>query len=223
MLCGALLVLLVITIPSTYFYFQSQVSALENEKHLLLNQIDHLQIQLETLNGTSQEYIPLDEHQEYINTHKYSNTEYETLKIEYEKYTSSHNYLDSEYDFLLATYNSYLNTHNYNDSQYNSIAEKMMLLEAPKLSILNVKTLNVEACCNTSYLQVYGEVWNVGNETAYNCSLKINGFLNNILVLDIVIELGSIPAENKVEVTDIKYYLGTLLDSTQITPKWNTE
>jgi len=103
----ALIVVIVILAVSniyTYTTLQNQITLLSNEKNNLQTQVNTLTnvikesaITIKALNTT---------YQDYKSTHRFSDSEYISLKEVYDIYRSAHSHLDSDYDALLAQYNA---------------------------------------------------------------------------------------------------------------------
>jgi len=94
-------------------------------------------------------------------------------------------------------------------------------LKAPKLSKLSVYVQEVRPLGGTPYLRIYGEVWNVGTDTAYNCKLHVVAYQGAVIAIDTYIELGTIYGEDKKSIDSNVYYSGSALTSWTITPGWD--
>lgn len=93
-------------------------------------------------------------------------------------------------------------------------------LEAPKLSTLSLYEDDVRPLVGTPYLHVYGEVWNIRTDTAYNCKLHVVAYQGAVTATDTYVDLDTIYGENKKSVDSKVYYSGSALTSWSITPEW---
>lgn len=131
---GVLIVILVIS--SLWLYtridsLQNQVNALQTDKDNLQTQINNLQTDktnLQIQKDTLQNQLSLLNvtYYDYISTHGYSNSEYDSLQSEYDDYVTNHHYADSEYDSYVSThshsnleYDIYIANHQYTNSEYD--------------------------------------------------------------------------------------------------------
>jgi len=145
----------------------------------LENQVNNLRLQLDELD---------EAHENYVSTHSYSNTEYETLKSESET-------LKSERDALVL----------------------------PKISLLSLTSQDVRIFAYPgNYLRVYGDVWNVGGDTAYNVVLHVVAYQGAVRATDTYIYMGAIPGENRKTIDERVYYAGAALTSWNITADWRS-
>jgi hypothetical protein len=106
------------------------------------------------------------------------NSQYNTLNTVYQNYMSTHNHTNSEYDSLQSSYYSL-------QSSYNA-------LRAPLL-IGILSTQDSRPWYSGTSLHVYGNVVNVGRDTAYNAVLYVEAFQGAVLTFNTTISLGTIP------------------------------
>ena len=111
------ILIVILAISSLWLYtetntLQKQVSILQTEKDNLQIQINNLQNQIDLLNAT---------YQNYMETHSYSNSEYNTLQTEISNLTVQLSDLQNQMDLLNATYQNYMETHSYSNSEYNTL------------------------------------------------------------------------------------------------------
>jgi len=138
-----------------------------------------------------------------------------SLNSTYQDYMATHGYTNDEYWDLYANYTQENWWHHY----YENLT---LALKAPKLSVLSVYSGDVRPWLGTPYLHVYGEVWNVGSDTAYNCRLHVILYQGSVVAEDTYVNLGTISGENKKSVDANIYYNGDALTSWSITPEWTT-
>lgn len=203
---SAILVILVVSNVYVYASMQNQIGGLNTDKTNLTNQATSLNNQLTTL--TTQKNALNTTYQNYLSTHGYTNTQYSSLNTTYQNYKGSHSYTDSQYSTL--------------NSQYNTVNAKYNTLNAPKLSSLSVSMSDNRPLLQTPYLHVTGEVWNVGNSTAYNSKIHVTLYQGAVVAQDTDISLGSILAENKVSVDQQVFYSGSALTSWSYSLTWTT-
>jgi chaperonin cofactor prefoldin len=70
-------------------------------------------------------------------------------------------------------------------------------------------------------LYISGEVWNVGTETAQNCSLHVTLYQGGTVSKDTYIELGTINGGSHTDVARNIYYAGEALTKWTITPEYS--
>ena len=142
-----------------------------------------------------------------------------SLNATHLNYKASHSYTDSEYESLNTTYNDYVNTHCHSDAEYAALEAERDVFKAPKLNRLNLQSAD-EWSLETPYLHYYGEVWNVGNETAYDCRLHVTAYQGTVKAIDAWIGLGTIPGENKKSLDVALDYEGAPLTTWNETAYW---
>lgn len=136
-------------------------------------------------------------------------------------YQNMSNQLSTEKDALQSAYNNYVAIHNHTNSEYDALESERGSLKAPKLTILSVFVDDVRPFLGNPYLHVYGDVWNVGTDTAYNSRLHVMAYQGAVLAVDTYIELGTIYGENKKHMDERIYYVGGALTSWYIFSLWN--
>lgn len=72
----------------------------------------------------------------------------------------------------------------------------------------------------TPRLYIQGEVWNVGDKVAYNCSLHVVLYQGSAVANETRIELGNMKPWTYVKVDRNIYYEGARLTNWTITPQW---
>lgn len=145
-----------------------------------------------------------------------------SLNATYVNYVASHSYTDSEYDCLNTTYNDYVNTHSYSDAEYAALEAERDAFKAPKLNLLNLQSSD-EWSLEAPYLYFYGEVWNVGTDTAYDCRIHVTAYQGTIKAIDSWIGLGTIPGENKKSLDVTIDYEGEPLTTWNVSAAWVDE
>jgi len=74
---------------------------------------------------------------------------------------------------------------------------------------------------NDTRLYIAGEVWNVGTNTADNCSLHVTLYSGNFTEIDTYVELGSIPGGTYRDIAENIHYSGFTLTNWAIIPECN--
>ncbi|MDQ1281567.1 MAG: hypothetical protein QG670_2832 [Thermoproteota archaeon] len=128
--------------------------------------------------------------------------------------------LNTKYNTLNTTYQNYKNTHGYSDSQYFTLNTQYNTLNAPRLSSLSLSFESIDPSFGDSYLHVFGEVWNVGNSTAYNSKIHVTIYQGNVIAADTDILLGMITSENKSSLDQQVSYSGSTLTSYNYSLTW---
>ena len=141
-----------------------------------------------------------------------------TIDVAYRQYMATYNRTETEYDALYDAYQTYRSTHYYTDTQYYALSSQYStvwcnwyLLDAPKLSTLNLKLSDERPWLSDPYLLVSGEVWNVGNRTAYNCKIHVTLYQGSVTAKETDVYIGTIAGENKASVNQKVYYQGSQL------------
>ena len=145
-----------------------------------------------------------------------------SLNATHLNYVASHSYTDAEYESLNTTYNDYVNIHSHSDAEYAALEAERDAYKAPKLNLLNLQSSD-EWSLETPYLHYYGEVWNVGNETAYDCRLHVTAYQGTVEAIDSWIGLGTILGENKKSLDVALDYEGAPLTTWNVTAAWVDE
>lgn len=128
--------------------------------------------------------------------------------------------LQSQIDSLNTNYQDYASTHSHSNSEYDALEEERDALKAPKLKIESLFVDDVRPWWGDKYLHVYGEIWNVGTDTAYDCRLHVMAYQGSVLAIDTYIWLGTINGENRKNVDSKIYYLGSALTKWYIFSEW---
>jgi len=106
-------------------------------------------------------------------------------------------------------------------SQITSLQNQLNTLKAPKLiSALNSEDVHT----GTWHLHVWGAVWNVGTDTAYNCRIHVVAYQDSTVRADTYIILGTISGEGWkwVDENPVYYVGGGALASWTLTLEWTT-
>ncbi len=134
--------------------------------------------------------------------------------------------LNATYLSLNATYTAYVATHSHTDAEYAALEDERDAYKAPKLNLLNLQSSD-EWSLDAPYLRLYGEVWNVGNETAYDSRLHVTAYQGPIKVVDSWfgknIGLGTMSGENKKTINAEISYEGVPLTAWNVTVHWTDE
>jgi hypothetical protein len=99
--------------------------------------------------------------------------------------------LNSQYNTLNITYQNYMSTHSHTNSEYDSLQSSYNALRAPLL-IGILSTDDYRPWYGGASLHVYGNVVNVGRDTAYNAVLYVEAFQGAVLTFNTTISLGTI-------------------------------
>ena len=119
--------------------------------------------------------------------------------------------------YLFSNNNSLVAERDELTQQIEELSNKIAELETPKLaSSLNVEDKEV-------YLQITGEVWNLGHETAYYCKLHVILYEGDIIAKEEYVQLGDnvgMIAEQRYDRVDAKvYYEGAHVTGWEILPE----
>ena len=116
--------------------------------------------------------------------------------------------------------NLYLYTRQYGlENQITDLQSQVFSLKAPKL-VTRLSASDQRPLFQTPYFHVYGEVWNVGTNMAYNCKLHIIIYQGAVVAEDTYINLGIIEGEDFASVDSKVYYEGSALTDWSIIPEW---
>lgn len=166
-------------------------------------------------------YTALKEEIQTLNEQKNSlESQVNTLHEEKNSLQSQVNELQEQKNSLNATYQEYKSTHSHSNSKFDALEAERDLLKAPKLSTLSLYSTDERPELGTPHLHIYGEVWNVGNDVAYDCRLNVVAYQGAVKAIDTQIFLGTIFGENRKSVDDEIDYSGEALTSWNITASW---
>jgi hypothetical protein len=149
------------------------------------------------------------------------------LEIEIEELENEINLLQIQLDSLNETYNTYVTHHHFTDSEYNllqsqlnSLNNELTTLKEPKLIFVNLRGQDVRPSEGSPYLHTWGNICNVGTETAKNSTIYVVLYRNGSVIKDLFIDLGSILGESWVKWDENIYYEGEALTKWSITQEW---
>ena len=128
--------------------------------------------------------------------------------------------IQSQLDFLDRTHKAYVASHPYTEAEYEALKNERDALKAPRLSTLSVSAIDERPIGGTPRLHLVGEVWNLGNDTAHNCRLKVVAYQGSAVAIDTYVSLGTITGYNKCPVDSTISYSGSALTSVDISPEW---
>ncbi len=118
--------------------------------------------------------------------------------------------------FIYSKYNELIVERDDLAQEVNDLTNRIEELEIPRLAI----SLNVED--EEVYLQITGEVWNLGHETAYYCKLHVILYEGDNMAKEEYVHLGDnvgMIAEQRYDRVDAKvYYEGAHVTDWEITP-----
>jgi len=129
--------------------------------------------------------------------------QFSSLNTEYVSYKHFHNYTNVEYEALLTEKNSL-------DVEYEALLTIKNALEAAKL-VTKLSTFDNRQQVQP-FLNVYGIVYNVGTNDAHNCLIAVLATRQGEIVLNALINLGTIEGEDLIEVDYQINYNGSMLD-----------
>jgi hypothetical protein len=152
-----------------------------------------------------------------------------SLNSTYNDYVASHQHTNSDHNSLQSTYNNYVNDHGYTSEQYQNLQTQITNLQnqiadlqAPNLIKVNLKSDDNRPFLQTPYLHVYGEICNVGTNTAYNCRLHVVAYQSGgVIAINTDIVLSNIGGRSWVSVDGSPTYSGGSLTGWTITPTWS--
>jgi hypothetical protein len=125
-------------------------------------------------------------------------------------------YLYFNYNTLTTEYNITVAERDELTSQVNELSNKIEEYETPKLRA------NLEVEDKEVYLQITGEVWNVGHEPAYYCKLHVILYEGDNIAKETYVHIGDnvgMIAEQRYDRVDAKvYYEGAHVTYWEITP-----
>jgi hypothetical protein len=139
----------------------------------------------------------------------------------YNNFVSTHRHTDSDYNGLNSTFYDYMGNYTHSNSDYANLLNQVNSLEAPNVIKVNLKSDDNRPFLGTFYLHVYGEVCNVGTNTAYNCKLHVVAIQSGgVVAINTDIVLGNIGGQSWISVDASPTYSGSPLTSWIITPQW---
>ena len=107
------------------------------------------------------------------------------------------------------------------NSQINSLNSQLDSLKGAKVVKVNLKADDSRPFLGTPNLHVYGELCNVGIDTAYNVKLHVVAYQSGgVVAIDTYIVVGSMNGESWTSVNGAPTYGGDSLTSWTITPEW---
>ena len=107
------------------------------------------------------------------------------------------------------------------DSEIASLNSQINSLKAPKVVKVNLKADDSRPFLGTVSLHVYGELCNVGSNTANNVKLHVVAYQSGgVVAIDTYIVVGSMNGESWTSVNGSPTYGGGALTSWDITPEW---
>lgn len=186
-----------------------------------------LQSQINDLNST---------YKSYVSTHSHTNDDFNSLSSQnanltnqYNNYVGNYSHTNEEYQQLQNQYNTYVGDHGYTNDEYQNLQNQITNLQsqianlqAPNLIKVNLKADDNRPFLGTPYLHVYGEICNVGTNTANNCRLHVVAYQSGgVVAINTDIVLGTIAGKAWVSVDGSPTYSGGSLTSWTVTPTWS--
>jgi uncharacterized phage infection (PIP) family protein YhgE len=109
------------------------------------------------------------------------------------------------------------------NNQIVSLQSQVATLQAPKLIRVNLKSDDNRPFLGTPYLHVYGEVCNVGTNTAYNSKIHVVAYQSGgVVAMDTYIIIGTISGESWTSVNGSPTYSGGALTNWTLTLEWTS-
>jgi len=190
---------------------QSQVSSLETEKAQLENQVSSLQA----------EKSRLESQVSFLQTEKSKlQSQIDSLQAEKTQLQNQVSSLQTKISQLQSQVNNLEAEISQLQTQIGVLQAEIERLKAPKLVLVNLKADDVRPWLGTPYLHIYGEICNVGENTAYDSKLHVVAYQESVVAIDTYITLGSIEGESWKSVDEKIYYTGSQLTMWIITPEW---
>ena len=194
-LCGILLIALVYS----FFIYTSML----RDKDA---QISSLNTQIASLGG---------------NPNPNTSTEVSDLQAEIANLQNQVNDLQSQLSQKNANINSLNSQITSLNSQINSLNSQLDSLKGAEVVMVNLQSDDSRPFLGTPNLHVYGELCNVGTNTAYNVKLHVVAYQSGgVVAIDTYIVVGSINGESWTSVDGAPTYGGDSLTSWTITPEW---
>ena len=103
-------------------------------------------------------------------------------------------------------------------NQITDLEDEVNRLKSPKL-VTTLSVTDQRPWFQTPYLQISGEVWNVGSDTAYGCRLHVILYQGSAIAEDTYISLGTINGESYRNVDSKIFYAGSELTDIDIIPQ----
>jgi len=128
--------------------------------------------------------------------------------------------LNSQKSYLESRISNLLSQASNLQSQISDLQSQINTLKSSKLIKVNITTNDSRPFLGTPYLQVSGEICNVGTNTAYNAKLHVILLQGTVIAIDKYILLGTIYGESYTVVDEKVYYNGSSLTGWQINPEW---
>ena len=192
-------------------YYNSQISSLNSQIANLQNQKNQLQT---WLNGNITSYTS------QINS---LNSQITNLQNQVSSLNSQITTKDNTISQLNSQITNLQNQVSSLNAQIISLQSQIANLQAPNLIKVNLKSDDNHPIFQQEYLHVYGEICNVGFNTAYNCELHVVGYQSGgVVAFDTYILLGTISGYSWTPVDGSIPYNGGALTSWTITPQWTS-
>jgi len=184
---------------------KQQVRSLQADKASMQSKIDSLNQQVQSLQSLENATISLT-------------AQVQTLKADKASMQGTIDSLNQQIFSLHVDMASLDSTINSLNQQITNLQSQIDTLSAPKLIGVNLNGFDNP---RTGYLEVTGEVCNVGAYTAHNCDVHVMAYQSNILVIDKYIPLSDIAGEGWVSVNAQYLHTGFTLTSWNIIPEWS--
>lgn len=126
--------------------------------------------------------------------------------------------LQGQITTLQTDYNNYKSGHGHSNNEYTTLQNELEAVKAAKLSG-TLDARDVRPWYSDSYLHITGHVFNSGSYAAIDVQLSVEAYQDEVRVLDIVVNLGTIIGGGISYVDSKIYYSGASLSHWHI---WST-
>jgi len=146
---------------------------------------------------------------DYVASHSYTNSEYDSLNATHQTYTETHSHNNSEYDSLRSQNTVLQDQVNYLQNQVKNFQDEVIHLRSPKLIQVNWNEWDNYPLFVATSLEITGILFNVGSDPAY-CRLHVVLYQSGGRVAnDTYVELGTINGQSWIYVDTSVFYEGS--------------
>ena len=209
-------IILIISLIAVFYVYtnppdtQNEISNLQDQKASLESQVNDLQNQI---SGLQTQIDALENQQPTDNQGTDLQSQLNQLQSTYDNYVSTHGYSNEEYNEQVAIVTT-------QGGQITALQTQVASLSAPDL-VTRLGLNDERPILQTPYFHVYGEVWNVGTNTATNCKLHIVLYQGAVVAEDTYVNLGVIYGRDYASVDSQIFYQGSALTNWTLSPEWD--
>jgi hypothetical protein len=150
-----------------------------------------------------------ESYDDYVASHSYTNSEYDSLDATYQTYAGTHSHNNSEYDSLSSQNTALQDQVNYLQYQVKNFQNEVINLRSPRLIQVNWNEWDSYPLFVAPCLEITGMLFNVGSDPAY-CRLHVVLYQSGGGVAnDTYVELGTIDGESWIYVGTSVFYEGS--------------